>query len=58
MGFCILAGNFFLAYPPGIPVLCPSGKVITAEIIQYVQELKDAGLYSARDEDPRVESKK
>lgn len=50
-----VSGEFLLAYPPGIPVLCP-GEVITEEIVHYVKELKAAGLYVQGTEDPRVES--
>ena len=49
-----ISGEFLMAYPPGIPVLCP-GEVITEEIITYVSELKRTGLYVQGTEDPRVE---
>ncbi len=49
-----VSGEFLMAYPPGIPVLCP-GEVITEEIITYVNELKNTGLYVQGTEDPRVE---
>lgn len=39
-----VSGEFLMAYPPGIPVLCP-GEIITQEIIDYIQKLKDTGLY-------------
>jgi len=48
-----ISGEFLLAYPPGIPVLCP-GERITCEIINYVEEMKDAGLYVQGTEDPDV----
>jgi arginine decarboxylase len=48
------SGEFLLAYPPGIPILCP-GEVITQEIVNYVQRLKDTGLYVQGTEDPNVE---
>lgn len=48
-----VSGEFLLAYPPGIPILCP-GEVITKEIIDYVQRLKDTGLYVQGTEDPEV----
>ena len=51
----LVSGEFLLAYPPGIPVLCP-GEVITEEIVHYVQELKAAGLYVQGTEDPKVEN--
>ncbi len=50
----MISGEFLLAYPPGIPVLCP-GEIITQEIIDYVYELKEAGLYVQGTEDPQVE---
>lgn len=48
-----ISGEFLLAYPPGIPVLCP-GEIITEEIINYIQKLKDAGLYVQGTEDLEV----
>lgn len=48
-----ISGEFLLAYPPGIPVLCP-GERITPEIINYVEALKNAGLYVQGTEDPDV----
>jgi arginine/lysine/ornithine decarboxylase len=48
-----ISGEFLLAYPPGIPVLCP-GEKITSEIIEYVEEMKDAGLYVQGTEDSEV----
>lgn len=49
-----VSGEFLMAYPPGIPVLCP-GEVITAEIVEYVKALKKTGLYVQGTEDPKVE---
>lgn len=51
----MISGEFLLAYPPGIPVLCP-GEVITEEIVGYIQRLKAAGLYVQGTEDPEVET--
>ncbi|SCL87527.1 aminotransferase class I/II-fold pyridoxal phosphate-dependent enzyme [Sporanaerobacter sp. PP17-6a] len=48
-----ISGEFLMAYPPGIPVLCP-GEVITPDIIDYVEDMKDAGLYVQGTEDPDV----
>jgi len=48
-----ISGEFLMAYPPGIPVLCP-GERITAEIVDYVEEMKNAGLYVQGTEDPEV----
>lgn len=50
-----VSGEFLMAYPPGIPVLCP-GEVITEEIVRYVNDLKKTGLYVQGTEDPKVES--
>ena len=50
----MISGEFLLAYPPGIPVLCP-GEIITNEIVDYVQKLKETGLYVQGTEDPNVE---
>lgn len=50
----MISGEFLMAYPPGIPILCP-GEKITKEIIDYVQKLKDTGLYVQGTEDPEVE---
>lgn len=49
-----ISGEFLLAYPPGIPILCP-GEKITLEIVNYVEEMKNAGLYVQGTEDPNVE---
>ncbi|MDD3223935.1 MAG: aminotransferase class I/II-fold pyridoxal phosphate-dependent enzyme [Clostridium sp.] len=48
-----ISGEFLLAYPPGIPVLCP-GERITPEIINYIKKLKETGLYVQGTEDPEV----
>jgi len=50
----MVSGEFLMAYPPGIPILCP-GEVISQEIVDYVQKLKDVGLYVQGTEDPEVE---
>lgn len=47
--------EFLLAYPPGIPILCP-GERITKEIVDYVAELKRVGLYVQGTEDPKIEN--
>lgn len=49
-----ISGEFLMAYPPGIPILCP-GEVITKEIIDYVNQLKTNGLHVQGTEDPEVE---
>ncbi|MBD7910081.1 aminotransferase class I/II-fold pyridoxal phosphate-dependent enzyme [Clostridium cibarium] len=48
-----ISGEFLLAYPPGIPLLCP-GEKITKEIIDYVDDLKRANLYVQGTEDSTV----
>ncbi|MBV4418324.1 aminotransferase class I/II-fold pyridoxal phosphate-dependent enzyme [Clostridium tyrobutyricum] len=50
----LVSGEFLMAYPPGIPVLCP-GEEITKDIVDYVKQLKEAGLYVQGTEDPEVE---
>ena len=49
-----ISAEFLLAYPPGIPILCP-GEIVTQEIIDYVNDLKKANLYVQGTED--VETK-
>lgn len=49
-----ISGEFLLAYPPGIPILCP-GEIISKSIIDYVEDLKSVGLYVQGTEDPKVE---
>ncbi|MDI6603598.1 MAG: aminotransferase class I/II-fold pyridoxal phosphate-dependent enzyme [Thermoanaerobacteraceae bacterium] len=49
-----ISAEFLMAYPPGIPVLCP-GERITREIIEYVNEMKNANLSIQGTEDPNVE---
>lgn len=48
-----ISAEFLMAYPPGIPILCP-GEMITKNIIDYVKELKEANLYVQGTEDPDV----
>lgn len=50
-----ISAEFLMAYPPGIPVLCP-GEVVTLEVVHYVKDLKRAGLYVQGTEDPNVEN--
>lgn len=49
-----ISSEFLMAYPPGIPILCP-GERITREIIEYVIEMKNAKLSIQGTEDPNVE---
>lgn len=51
----LISGEFLMAYPPGIPVLCP-GEIITSEIVNYVKLLKETGLYVQGTEDPKIEN--
>lgn len=48
-----ISAEFLLAYPPGIPLLCP-GEIITKEVLDYVDDLKRANLYVQGTEDPTV----
>lgn len=48
-----ISGEMLMAYPPGIPLLCP-GEVVTAEIVEYVKALKTAGLSVQGTQDPEV----
>ena len=48
-----ISGEFLMAYPPGIPILCP-GEMITKEILDYVADLKRAKLFVQGTEDPTV----
>lgn len=50
-----ISGEFLLAYPPGIPILCP-GELITEEIIEYVEHMKAIGLFVQGTEDPKIEN--
>lgn len=49
-----VSGEFLLAYPPGIPVLCP-GEIITQEIVDYIEYIKSIGLFVQGTEDPKIE---
>lgn len=48
-----ISAEFLLAYPPGIPIVCP-GEIVTQEIIDYVNDLKKANLYVQGTEDSEV----
>ena len=39
-----ICGELIMAYPPGIPIICP-GERITSDIIEHIKELKDAELH-------------
>ncbi len=49
----LISAEFLMAYPPGIPILCP-GEIVTNEIVDYVKALKAANLYVQGTEDPEV----
>lgn len=49
----LISAEFLMAYPPGIPILCP-GEIVTTEIVHYVRALKEANLYVQGTEDPEV----
>jgi arginine/lysine/ornithine decarboxylase len=49
----LISAEFLMAYPPGIPILCP-GEIITQEIVDYVKALKLANLYVQGTQDPEV----
>lgn len=51
----LISAEFLMAYPPGIPILCP-GEIITQEIVDYVGALKAAKLFVQGTEDPEVNS--
>ena len=50
-----ISAEFLLAYPPGIPVLCP-GEIITQEIVDYIEYIKSIGLFVQGTEDPKIEN--
>ncbi len=50
-----ISGEFIMAYPPGIPIICP-GERISEEIIDYVEDLKEAGLSVQGLEDANLEN--
>lgn len=52
-----ISGEFLLAYPPGIPLLCP-GEEVTQDVLNYVEDLKRANLYVQGTEDPTVSNLK
>jgi arginine decarboxylase len=49
-----IAGEMIMAYPPGIPVVCP-GERISKDIIDYVKELKDENVQLQGTADPYVD---
>ncbi|MDR3258535.1 MAG: aminotransferase class I/II-fold pyridoxal phosphate-dependent enzyme [Fusobacteriaceae bacterium] len=49
-----ICGEMIMAYPPGIPIITP-GERISREIIEYVNDLKEAALHVQGPEDITVE---
>jgi arginine/lysine/ornithine decarboxylase len=50
-----IAGEMIMAYPPGIPIVCP-GERISRDMINYVRELKAQGASLQGCADPKVEN--
>ena len=50
-----ISAEFLMAYPPGIPVLCP-GEMITEDVVQYIETQRAAGLWIQGTEDPEVKT--
>jgi arginine/lysine/ornithine decarboxylase len=48
-----ISGEMIMAYPPGIPVICP-GERITHEVVEYVQALKEEETQLQGTEDPFI----
>lgn len=48
-----ICGEMIMAYPPGIPIITP-GERITEDIIEYVEDLKEAQLHIQGMEDPEL----
>jgi arginine decarboxylase len=49
-----IAGEMVLAYPPGIPVICP-GERITRQVVDYIKLLKEEKCELQGTADPRAE---
>lgn len=49
-----ICGELIMAYPPGIPIICP-GEIITEEIISYIERLKQKRTWLQGMEDPTLE---
>lgn len=49
-----ISGEMIMAYPPGIPTICP-GERFTSEIIEYVKMLKNEKCQLQGTEDPYVD---
>ena len=49
-----VCSEFVMSYPPGIPVLTP-GEMITREIVDYIDYVKDKGCFLTGTQDLKVE---
>lgn len=49
-----ISAEMIMAYPPGIPIICP-GEIITSDIINEVKRLQKAGGLLQGFEDPKLE---
>ena len=49
----MISGEFFMVYPPGIPILTP-GEKITKEIIKYIKILKEEKAVFTDISDPQI----
>lgn len=49
----MISGESIMAYPPGIPIISP-GEIITDEIINYINLLKDSGAYFTDAQDKKL----
>ncbi|WP_213950427.1 aminotransferase class I/II-fold pyridoxal phosphate-dependent enzyme [Tepidanaerobacter syntrophicus] len=50
-----ISTEMLMAYPPGIPILCP-GERITREVIDYVKALNSEGCHLQGTEDPEAKA--
>lgn len=49
-----ISGEMIMAYPPGIPIICP-GEIITEAIIRYIENLKETECLLQGMQDPELE---
>lgn len=49
----MICGESIMAYPPGIPIISP-GEIITYEIINYINLLKNSGAYFTDAQDKKL----
>lgn len=50
-----ISGEFFMVYPPGIPILTP-GERITKEILKYIRILKEEKAVFTDNSDPEIKT--